>query len=603
LSRTRKKKQNKFLSNPIWTAIGLIASSFCLGLMNLYFGTGQYKLDLYDFYLEQPNLIILNSVPFVLLALLLWFITNRPWLAFAIDGAICLFYSWASYWKLMARSDPIYAEDLAVFKAAAEMSTNYIHITWQILFSAGLVLFATLFIALLFRGRFKRASFRLVSLALVMAGCFCLYTNVYTNDTIYNQFKVWSELNQWFENSQFISRGSIYPFIHSIPKALKKPPEGYDSDEAKAILDSYQDSDISEDKQVSVICYMLEAFSDLTQYTDKLDGADAYKLYHKLCKESYTGKLITNIFAGGTIDTERSAVTGFYSLPSLRSSSWSYARYFKEQGYNVMGAHAGYEEFYNRLNINRNLGFDNYLFIENYFSTVVEGIPNDKVFFSEMTKLSLESIESGTPVFAYNVSYQNHGPYSDTGHYFSKDYISLKNAGSEAAYNIVNNYLSGIEDTCLQLSKMVEEYSKSDEPIVLVIFGDHKPWLGEQSWVYPEIGIDLEDYYGDWFYSMYGTEYLIWANDAAKAVTGNKFKGMGPDISPCFLMNEVLQLCGYDGPAYAKFTNEVKAQTPVITTLGWYRENNQLIKYEELSDKAKELINKMSYVQYYLSHE
>ena len=40
----------------------------------------------------------------------------------------------------------------------------------------------------------------------------------------------------------------------------------------------------------------------------------------------------------------------------------------KQNGYFTTGAHPCYAWFYNRQNINKNLGFDEYLFSENYFA-------------------------------------------------------------------------------------------------------------------------------------------------------------------------------------------------------------------------------------------
>ena len=88
---------------------------------------------------------------------------------------------------------------------------------------------------------------------------------------------------------------------------------------------------------------MLEAFCDFSDLTDAITENDPYADYHALQAESYTGQLFTNIFAGGTINTERCALTGFSRLPNFRSPSWSYARYFADQGYTCTGAHPGNE--------------------------------------------------------------------------------------------------------------------------------------------------------------------------------------------------------------------------------------------------------------------
>ena len=48
-----------------------------------------------------------------------------------------------------------------------------------------------------------------------------------------------------------------------------------------------------------------------------------------------------------------------------------------------------------------------------------------------------------------------------------------------------------------------------------------------------------------------------YANDAAKEPTGNQFIGEGSDSCLNYLMNELFEQIGYDGPAFMKITNSV----------------------------------------------
>ena len=96
---------------------------------------------------------------------------------------------------------------------------------------------------------------------------------------------------------------------------------------------------------------MLEGFNDLTQFADielREDKKSPYKPWNDLKKISYSGRLITNIFAAGTVDTERGHVTGMTDFGNLRHDIWSYARYFSDQGYITDGSHPSNDWFYNR---------------------------------------------------------------------------------------------------------------------------------------------------------------------------------------------------------------------------------------------------------------
>lgn len=580
------------------TLLLFAAGCVCLGLVSLYFSAGDHGLDLFFWYLTQPKVLALNLIPFALLGLLLLALLDRAWLAFALNAAICLFFSWAQYWKLMSRSDPIYAEDLLIVSEAAQMAGQYIQITWQILLSAVLALSGT---AVLFfcRGRIRKPLPRAAIAAAVIALAAWLYPNCYTDSASYSSMAVWPEISQWFETNRYISRGGIYPFIHSIPDALPTPPEGYNKSQAADLLAAHPSDDIPEEQKVSIVITQLEAFNDLSKLTDKITGPDPYAEYHAILEESFHGRLIPNVFAGGTIDTERCVLTGFSSLENFRRPSWSYARYFAGQGYTVEGAHAGYQAFYNRLNVNANLGIPDYRFIEGYYENHLTGIPMDNFFLPDVTNQVLTKMEDG-PVFSFNVTYQNHGPYSADYQWFPEAYIPQDGLESRD-YFIANNYLWGVQDTARHMQTMLDSFRGIDEPVILVFYGDHNPWLGEQSVTYDALDIDIRGNSDDSFRNYYATDYLIWANDAAKAVLGSDFTGTGPEISPCFLMNVLFDLCGWEGPGYMKLTDGVMAQLPVIHTSGRYLAG--LTFTDTLTQDQQALADQMTFAQYYLAQD
>ena len=168
---------------------------------------------------------------------------------------------------------------------------------------------------------------------------------------------------------------------------------------------------------------------------------------------------------------------------------------------------------------------------------------------------------------------------------------------------MVNNYLSGVEDTSNRMLEMADAFRDSKEPVVLVFFGDHKPWLGDSSTTYTALGIDLFANNEESFYNYYNTEYLIWANDAAKEVLGKEFSGKGPAISPCYLMNLLFEQCGWEGPSYLKMSNEIKAELPVVTTNDRYLVDGALVPTSSLTEEQKAMLEKMRRVQFYLSRD
>ena len=570
-----------------------------LGVVALYFSTGVYGTEMFLWYFTQPLVVLLNTLPLVVLGLLLLALLDRAWLAYAVTAVICLVFSWAQHWKLLARGDPIHAEDLLIVGEAAQMAGQYVRITWPIVLSGLLAAVTTLALAVTARGRIRRLLPRTAMIALLAAGSLLLFNHYYDRNISYYAMEVWPRINKWFDTNNYISRGNVYSFLRTIPDAFPSPPEGYDEEAARELLSAYPSDDIPQEEKVSIIVTQLEAFADLSQVTDRITGCDPYADYHAILEESYHGRLLPNVFAGGTIDTERCVLTGFSALENFRRPSWSYARYFESQGYTLEGAHAGYEAFYNRVNVNENLGFPSYRFIENHYSDFMEGIPYDDVFLPDVTQHVLAAMEQG-PVFSFNVTYQNHGPYSGSAAHFTREYIPRGDL-SESDYLIANNYLEGVRDTCARIQTMLDAFRTSEKPVILVFFGDHKPWLGEQSVTYGALGIDITSDSSHSFFNYYATDYLIWANSAAKAVLGREFVGQGPTISPCYLMNVLFDQCGWEGPGYQKLTDEVMASLHMLHSTGRYLCDGTLL--DTLTQSQQELADRMTYTQYYLAQD
>lgn len=584
------------------TAFVLLLAGICLGLMNLRFGTGRYGNGLFLFYFTEPELVLWNVLPFVILVFLLWALTNRAWIAFLGAGVFTLIYSWAEYWKLLARGDPIVAEDLTIISEGLEMGTNYITISFPIILSALVVLAGTLVFFFFFRGRLSAFLSRLGLTLLLIVASALLYGKVYRDDLRYSRYPCWDQLNVWIDSDQFLARGCMYPFLNSIKHAGLDAPSGYAKETACLMLEEYETDPIPQERKVNVIVIMAEAFTDLSQYAGSFPGGDPYADYHAVREQSLHGALVTNIFAAGTIDTERCVLTGFPFLSDFRRAGWSFARYFGEQGYALNGSHPGYENFYNRSTVNANLGIEQYYFHENHYSALSGYIAKDEVLFPEILRLCREDLKQKDNVFSFNVTYQNHGPYSTDTAYFTEVYVPRENV-DEATYYVLNNYLSGVADTGRQLKALTDELNADDTPWVLVFFGDHKPWLGDFFEGYVAFGIDMTSGSLESVHNYYDTEYLIWGNAAAQAKLGTDFRGEGPSISPCYLMNHLFAACDWAGPSYLKFSNAIEQLLPMMCAGDNYILDDQIVSFSDLPQALKNAVTRMRYVSYYLMRD
>lgn len=578
----------------------LVILGTLLSVGSLYFSSGSFGIAMFKSYFDNMTIVILNTLPIILSLFLVFYMTGRVWSSFAITSVIVVVFTFINYYKVTFRDDTLLFEDLSLFFEMKNMMGQY-----KIEFSLSMILWILLIIILFiitfcFRSKETRmrGKEKVIGTIVVCIVSIVVTKFVLLNDVFYAKTANEALINRWGATQQYISRGFVYPFIYSSKSAKMQKPDGYNLKEAKGKLDSYDEEDIPENEKVNVVAIMLEAFADFSEYPELSfsEENNPYTEYKEVQNNSYHGELITSIFAGGTVNTERKFITGANALPSLRKPVPSYARYFASQGYRVEGSHPCYQWFYNRINVNENIGFEKYDFYENRYGELAGGeIANDNILFPELYKDLKQSIDNQIPYFNFSVTYQNHGPYS-LERVHDTSYVEWKDTYNDSDYNILNNYFYGIKDTGVQMKRFVEELDNLEAPTVVIFFGDHKPWLGDGNTVYNMIGMEFDLETEEGVKNYYETPYLIHANDKAKEILGNEFIGVGETISPNFLMNEFFDLAGWKGPKFMQFTNELKDKIPMMT-------NEAFIEDGEfkniLSDQGQELLEEYKKVEYY----
>ncbi len=550
-------------------AMALVAAALAgalIGVCSLAFAAGAHPRAMFFSYFSHPWTVALNLAVPIALMLLFTLLTNRAWIAWLLTNLLVMLPTVVSFFKVAFRGDPLCAEDLTLITESKKMLETY-KLFWDKRFGFYLAILAvgTLMLAFFFRGRFRRAWPRLVA-ALVLALACAAAAPLYTRADIYNvKTSNTALINPYSENDQFISKGFVYPFLHSVKDAFHPAPDSYDASGAKDALDACTDEAIPADKRVNVVAVMLEAYNDFSRFENLHFVRDVYGKYRELESMGYSGTLVTDVFAGDTRISEREFLTGLpYSrIDNFVAPSNSYVWYFRQNGYHTTGSHPCYAWFYNRKNINKNLGFEDYLFSENYFAERTwSDITYDGTYFPMLYDL-YESRDKSVPYFSFNITYQGHGPYEADNPHYTEPYV--ENGGwSDAAQTILNNYLNAQAETTEMLYDYVMQMLATDEPVVLVFFGDHKPWMGNADSVYHELGINIDRSTDEGFLNYYATRYLILANDAAKRVTGGDFRGEGETISVSFLMNKVFELCGWRGSAYMQLAAAQMQKTPVL---------------------------------------
>ena len=597
----------------LFAILFLVLWALAVGMVALYFAARMYGYELFFSYLDSPLILLMNLLPGLLLALLLLALTNRVWPAVLGSGIVIIAGGIAEFFKLQTRSEPLYAGDLRYLSEAANISSRYtLTVSFTMILCIAAVVAATVLSLLFLKARFRRWWPRLVFLALVLGACAGSYFGLFRSETVYeeteNLIEVYSQsltngtymMNQWNERDEFCGRGFWYPFLYSTGKLGEARPKGYSAAEARELLARYEGEDLPAERKVHLLSVMLEAYADFSVFPQLEFLSDPYETFHALQAEGISGMLDVNIFAGGTIDTERCYMSGAPEMYDYRAPADSFVRWFAGQGYRTDFCHPGYSWFYNRENVAENLGFEVSHFGKSYFPTDNEIILKDSEFFPMLLDLLHASAADGVPYFNMSVTYQNHGPYVEN-YLIDEENLYVRGEMSEKSSIILNNYFWGLSQTDRAIRELTDALRGDPEPVVLVLFGDHKPWLGDYSSVYFDLGIDMRFWEEESNFEYCRTPYLIWANDAAKRTLGRDFTGEGGEFSPCYLMMKVFDACGWTGDAYMQALREAYPEINLISPrLNLYHGEGFFTGYpERLPEAARNAVESLRIMSYY----
>lgn len=575
--------------------------------------------------LRQPLILFLNWLPIALLTAAFAFAFRNVFFSSALVGLIAGVMSIINRVKLTIRGEPFVPRDISLIKEAADAAGSYdMTLPW---FQIGcLVVMTAVFIALGVllplkksedapkkRGALVRVTGFVLCLA-VLVGAVGL---VYSSTDLYNSFETTEPYNLSSVNNEL---GFAYYFCYHFSTYKIEKPEGFDRDEAASWETGYESAPDAAD--VNVVFVMNEAFSDILNEDVFVfpEGENPMEVYNTMAEgeNAWAGHIVVPYFAGGTADTEFDVASGMQtnllnpaapSLTAFRTVNRdldSIFRVFGADGYTSCFMHPGQSWFYNRENVYDWFGADESFFVEDFDAEYKGSWVTDESVLRELVSRFEEKSAGGGLDFTYAVTIQNHMSYTAEkyGDYVCPEVETTAELSPEIQ-TAVNVYAEGIRDANAMLEDLTEFYSEQSEPVLLVFFGDHLPYLGDNRQGYAELGLPAASVTGgEDPFAAYTAPVLFWCNDAAaealdfaNAIEALDLPADGR-ISACYLGAAVLELTGRGevSPWFA-FLNEMRRELPVLHN-GYYESADGEITTEPTAEEAA-LVSRMRCWAYY----
>ena len=562
-----------------------------------------YSEGLFISYFKDPGVIFLNLVPICIVIIMLAYLLNSLKLSFVITSSVINIGAYVNYIKIIYREEPLYGRDLSLFGEAFTMAKKYdLNFTSSNFIFLVLAIIGTVIIGKKIKDIEINSHKRFIKSAAAFAVLAVLSYGVLFNYNIYHSEGKKANLNIWVEPDSYQSKGFVYPFIYSIYSTKPYKYSNYDKKEAEQVYNSYKYENIPEGKKVNVVGIMLESFKDFSIYENEefVFQKDPYEYFHKLQSESLHGNLYVNSFGGGTFITESNFLTGYKNNPKYNKPVESYVRYFDEQGYSTSAFHPNTGSFYRRKYIYPEMGFENFYEYDNTFKNINENLLMDRPFYEFIVNKFNEKPKD-EPSFYFAVTYENHGPYSKDPVPEEDRYIKWNDSYQKEWYDYFNRYLKGINDSSNAMEYLVDSFRNSSEPVVLIMFGDHSPSMGDNKICFDMFNIYADPKKSDGIKNIYMTPYIVWANNAAKKEIGKDFTGTGKDLEPAFLMNEIFSYMGWQGNQYNQFLTDYTKEVTVLKE-NWFCVNGEYINKTQENKELEKKIHEYKNMEYYTSH-
>ncbi len=463
----------------------------------------------FAYFLKQNlnnSIYIFESTLLAFVVVLVFCLTWNGGVSIGITSILVFLLTHGSYVKYMNRKEMLRLEDFLLTEAAG-MAAGYLRFD----FNKYLVLLAGGLLLLMVAGaglEWVRAKYLIprnkkndreiiwIAAARLLTASFVFFVMVFAA----KQFMLAQLISVKEDGTRLVeqegNRYVLYRFVMNDRLAQAREEM---TDKSYEYLLSVEESREEEQTQVkpNVIVIMNESWWNTNQVdSDKVKfSVDPMLHYKRLYKRCVTGHLTSNVYGGGTISSEAEFLTGLNTKYYVTSSTIyektknrklpSVVDYFNALDYETVAIHPYYGDFYNRKEVYETMGFDEAIFEEdmNNREIYTRYISDDSLVKEIIAEYEEQGEEDNK--FIWSVSVSNHrrtlayhiDSVEDYDYPISVEFTEEAHTEEmeEEDYETLVNYVNGIYYAGKAYGQLVDYFSKKEEPVIIVMFGDHVP--------------------------------------------------------------------------------------------------------------------------------
>lgn len=467
-------------------------------------------------------------------------LTGRPTIAVISTSVFLCIPAVICYYKLALRGEPFLPWDFAQVGEALDVAGKSALWVTPSMCGAAMILLALILVSCLLPKLHFHWKQWMIRTLLPLAGVFGMVFGVFLQEQVTHDV-LYISPDAWMQDRYYRNYGLVTAFLTNMQVMQVQAPDGYNQQAVEDALErmrqrgsndpyfagSYAAAGQTEQQRPTIIYIQAEAFWDPSELPGVTFDQPITPNIERTKGEMAYGKCYSPRFGGGTCDVECEALTGF-SMEYLPSSCKPYVEYIhrptasivsfrKQQGYQTLAIHGYYAKFWNREDAYADLGFDDFISLED-MDNPERKRPYDweggLVTEDEMATQIIQAFENksdDTPLFLHAVTIQNHLAYTPEN--YPDDERVRVTAAPEGVtdYTIgcLEDFATGVRDTDAMWGRLTSYFDQVEEPVILVLWGDHYNTIGNGMNVYSATGYGSEDPNDP---RVHGTPLMIWSN-------------------------------------------------------------------------------------------
>jgi phosphoglycerol transferase MdoB-like AlkP superfamily enzyme len=494
----------------------------------------------------KPSAIPYDYLLQLLVAYVLFALSRRLWVFVVLQGLLMGVLYIGNAVKISFFGGPIMPDDIYALRSLLLVLDG-----WH--FVAAALPLAAIAALLLFNFTLRHWSAYLASMLVILFGMTLLYKPA----AILQPLDRYFGNSVWDQRSNYLFRGATLYTLQEGARYFADAHVPPDRDLAKSAADNLLDNSTATPAEPgnftprNVHIVLLESFWDAALLKKAGYNQDPLApAFRRLWKRTGYAHAMSPVFGGYTANAEFEILCGFPVVEDnvkferqLLNDVPCLPHLLAGLGYHTVASHPNVPVFWNRVNAYRRMGFQTYWSKPDFqLDDMNRNFLSDASLYRQVLEKISAPGDNGQPLLNYIVTYFGHWNYPLND-------VRPEKVTATSTVEEVRTYANTMYYKSLELLAFLEKLQAQDPDSIIVLFGDHLPFMGENFAGYVDSGVlaAKRSEFSDNMFRFYVSTPLI-------IIDGTRGPVKTGDVAIYEIPALLLDLLHLDGPAIMDYT-------------------------------------------------